>query len=363
MNALSKLLLPALLLLSFHSIGCAKIWKTAASAPEPHYLRQVLLNVGPVLLSKDNPYVDPNRFLSVEASKSETLSGFLKHRGEPNAIELRSRRDSSLLLTFYYKEPSEMFRLGEMGDQWSIRGPFRVDSPKALALLGKTPRQKQEERLKAQTAQTSSAERATPVAALPIPTATKEAVSPEVERTKEVKKRINDAERIRKKAEIERISAKSSSLSEKNIDGVQGDSPKQEQVNKIAPFPKAHTPLQGTLPPSAKPTKTKASSTLSSLENTPAEKVAPAKPKQKEEPVLKISDGDVEHTVVYSGETLRLISRWYTGTAENAKRIARINKLRNANRLRLKQVIRIPEYLVVRLEPFPKSEVDDYLKR
>ncbi|MDZ4786394.1 MAG: hypothetical protein SGJ02_10000 [bacterium] len=56
--------------------------------------------------------------------------------------------------------------------------------------------------------------------------------------------------------------------------------------------------------------------------------------------------GDLVHYVTYSGETLIMISRWYTLDARNLGRISRINNLKNPSQLEIGDTIVIPSYLV-----------------
>ena len=73
-------------------------------------------------------------------------------------------------------------------------------------------------------------------------------------------------------------------------------------------------------------------------------------------------DGDILHVVRYKGETLRLIAEWYTGTADTAPRIARINGFTDANTLTMGQKIRIPRYLASNDLPLTYENVNTYLQ-
>jgi len=61
------------------------------------------------------------------------------------------------------------------------------------------------------------------------------------------------------------------------------------------------------------------------------------------------------HEVRYSGETLGLISAWYTGKTSNWTSIEAANPGLSPTRIRLGDVIKIPEELVTRSEALPKS--------
>lgn len=64
-----------------------------------------------------------------------------------------------------------------------------------------------------------------------------------------------------------------------------------------------------------------------------------------------------QHQVMYQGETLGLISRWYTGRTENWHLILDHNPQINAHRIRSGDIIRIPESLISRTDPLPQSYV------
>jgi len=63
------------------------------------------------------------------------------------------------------------------------------------------------------------------------------------------------------------------------------------------------------------------------------------------------------HTVQYRGETLGLIARWYTGDTANWKLIAQENEGLRPERIKLGDIIRIPDEIVVQREPMPSSFV------
>jgi hypothetical protein len=63
----------------------------------------------------------------------------------------------------------------------------------------------------------------------------------------------------------------------------------------------------------------------------------------------------LEHRIAHRGETLGLIARWYTGSADNWKRLVDANPGLRVNSLQLGQVVLIPEEIVTRSEPLPAS--------
>jgi len=60
----------------------------------------------------------------------------------------------------------------------------------------------------------------------------------------------------------------------------------------------------------------------------------------------------LSHTIAYQGETLGAIARWYTGSVANWPAIAAANPELNPKKLRVGQIVEIPESLAVKREPF-----------
>ena len=64
-----------------------------------------------------------------------------------------------------------------------------------------------------------------------------------------------------------------------------------------------------------------------------------------------------EHQVRYQGETLGVISRWYTGKSTNWKMIVDANPGMRPERINIGDTILIPQELVVQEEPLPKRAI------
>jgi LysM repeat protein len=62
-----------------------------------------------------------------------------------------------------------------------------------------------------------------------------------------------------------------------------------------------------------------------------------------------------EHKVRWSGESLSIIAKWYTGSVENWKALSKANPKINPSRIHKGQKIRIPDNLLKTREPMPKS--------
>lgn len=61
----------------------------------------------------------------------------------------------------------------------------------------------------------------------------------------------------------------------------------------------------------------------------------------------------IEHTITHSGETLGLISAWYTGSSANWPTIANANPGLQVKNLRMGDTVRIPKEMARRNEPLP----------
>ncbi len=81
-----------------------------------------------------------------------------------------------------------------------------------------------------------------------------------------------------------------------------------------------------------------------------------SKPKRIGEPGPKKDIPVIYHQVRYAGETIALISRWYTGDAKNWHSLAEVNPDIDVNRIFLDDVIRIPKALTVRTDSYNQSQ-------
>jgi hypothetical protein len=68
------------------------------------------------------------------------------------------------------------------------------------------------------------------------------------------------------------------------------------------------------------------------------------------------------HTVRYSGETLSIISEWYTGDINNWKILANNNPHIDYNKMAAGDKIFIPENLLKTREPMTKKFIDSFYK-
>jgi hypothetical protein len=68
------------------------------------------------------------------------------------------------------------------------------------------------------------------------------------------------------------------------------------------------------------------------------------------------------HMVKYSGETLSIISKWYTGDVNNWKTLANDNPHIDYNKMAAGDRIFIPENLLKTREPLTKEFIDSFYK-
>lgn len=109
-------------------------------------------------------------------------------------------------------------------------------------------------------------------------------------------------------------------------------------------------------PSAAPPVKKKAASpeqtSVSAIDDVPIKRLSATPPTPTQFP-----DEDVTHQVKFEGESFSVLAAWYTGDAENAQRLARINGIKNPGNLKLNQKIRIPRYLLKTPHPPTKAEL------
>ena len=72
---------------------------------------------------------------------------------------------------------------------------------------------------------------------------------------------------------------------------------------------------------------------------------------------------DIEHRVQYSGETLQVISAWYTGRGSNWQLIRAANPGLRPERINMGKTIVIPGNLVVERRPMPQNFLRDAINR
>ena len=254
-----------------------------------------LNNRGPVPLSSQNPYLAANLLVSQEMERSHEIRGFVEHRGAPAAIEVSKGFFHPLVLVFFYPENREKYTLEDAGETWIIRGPDAI-SQETFRQVAKLIRGESGPPL----LKYSEGE--------PPPT-------PEIiQGGKDSPAPSSD--------EQDPFLARLDAYDRKHSEPVPNDS--------------------GFHSPSTKGDKKE----IEHIIKKNSQQMAEITPK-----------GDVVHYVTYPGETLSMIARWYTKDRANAGRIARINQLKNPNKLALGDMIIVPSYLLQNRNRLTESAV------
>jgi len=83
----------------------------------------------------------------------------------------------------------------------------------------------------------------------------------------------------------------------------------------------------------------------------------------KVKPSSPLEDAPLIHSVNYPGETINMISVWYTKAAKNSPEIAEANPNVDFRSLKIGNKIKIPRNLVTREEQMPSAFVSLFIKR
>jgi len=242
------------------------------------YLRDELANRGPQGLSGTNPYLTPNLFVANEMKHSEVFRGFIRYRGTPDAVEVRTTYFKPLRVYLFYLGENEAFLMEQGSKDWLVRGPDKIPQQLMASFFNM----------------------AAPGPNAPLAIETSESGGPPPVARKPLEP-MNSEEQ-----------------------------PEIRSLRKVPSRPQASKPK----PPPAGPREEDLSST-----------------------VKESTSGDLIHRVTFQGESLRLISNWYTGDIDNTGRIARINGIENPDLLRVGETVRIPRYLLKTTKPMPQNEI------
>lgn len=79
-------------------------------------------------------------------------------------------------------------------------------------------------------------------------------------------------------------------------------------------------------------------------------------------PLKPVASGFV-HRVTWADENLEIISRWYTGKAENSLRLVESNPTIDPDRIIVGSLVFIPKDILMTTEPMPRSHVEDSYKK
>lgn len=262
--------------------AAASLLFCGCSTSSEFYLRDELANRGPIALSPSNPFVAGNLFVAKEMKHSDIFRGFIKYRGTPDAVEVRTSHFKPIRVYLFYLGEAEAYLMEQGGGDWILRGPDKIPAQLMASFFNVSP------------AGTHA----------PLVTDNYEA-------------------------------------------GLTTGSAEDAPVKSLRPVPEIRSlrkvpPLRSPNNDKTKPVRKQSDDSAQTTENRQVENSA---------------SGDVIHRVIYPGETLRIITNWYTGDVNNTGRIARINGIENANVLRIDQTVRIPRYLLKTTKPLPQAEI------
>jgi hypothetical protein len=84
-------------------------------------------------------------------------------------------------------------------------------------------------------------------------------------------------------------------------------------------------------------------------------RVSPAMFNHREASLKRLKNGDYEHTVTFSGETLSAIADWYTGKPSNASSLAKASNRPATRKVAKGDVIVIPRRLMRNATALPEA--------
>jgi hypothetical protein len=302
-------------------LGLLAVSQSACSSGSSNYLRKDLANTGPMILSRDNPYIASNLFVANECSESAFMDGFVKHRGAPDAIEVTDKYFKPFRVYFFYLQSREAYLFEEGSKEWIIRGPQRIPD-EVIGRFGDVR---------------STAGKSAPL--VNAPTGPSSPVSPEEKENSVTETNLGVAPAPTPSVQLGSQYRKRKSATLRPTDMPPEDNYATEEPTTTPPILTKHGESAG----------------RSALEPAAPAALPSSKAYSDSFPT------DIVHQVTYPRETLRMIASWYTDSPENAARIARINGIENPNVLQLDQRVRIPGYLLKRTEPMPQSEIQRYL--
>ena len=286
------------------------LFSAGCSFTDKASLRDELVNSGPITIDQKNPFVVGNQFLQSEEKKSEILRKFVEFRGRPSAVEVRKRYFGQWKIYMFYLDRREAYLLDESADDWIVRGPEKIPNDILATLRSST---------------------------------------------------VSNGTAFEKASDD-----KESELGQPLAEAAEGDLLEQESLPSLRATEKKLKPLRSEMKElPARKTSVKSPPAPGIFENEPEPEIpepsgALAGLEEVAPNLHEAPSGDMIHTVTFPGETLRIITAWYTGDVNSASRLARINGISNPDRLAIGQTIRIPRYMLANTSPFPEAEIARY---
>lgn len=275
----------------------------ASAAGGNEALIRRLNNRGPIQLSTENPFLAANLFVSRLAEESQVVYGFIEYRGVPPAVEVVSGYFQEPAIHFYYPESREFFILEQYNEAWVVNGPERV--PPGL-----------QDRI----AELTGALRGSPVL--------------RVYTHPELLLQNGESGFARPGDESFRTAAVRSPASGAPAPADVSGRRQGGSFASVGSESEQRSPA-GTADSVLSPNERRIQDVVQRLQTDPSAQGAEITPQ-----------GDLVHHVIYPGETLSIIARWYTHDRANSGRIARINDLKNPDHLEIGDSIIVPSYLL-----------------
>lgn len=263
-----------------------------------------LVNAGLLPLSPADPFVGANVFIAKEMERSSYLYHFVETHGAPDAIEIVERTfEPTKVLLFYTKDNavySMVPRDREALRQWIIRGPFQMN-------------------------------------------------------WKDIKE-LRRMEHDKRKRPVLYVWGRELRLNESPTQ------PIARVIHPVIPPPPPPKPKKPKVLPTPKPVSPEELERRKELAQvtTDPKKFKPLSMDQQAILISKgyverASNGDAVHTVRRNNETLGLVARWYTGSADTVEKIAELNGLDSKDSLLPGSTVRIPIAVLKQVKVMPLS--------
>ncbi len=261
---------------------------------------------GIVTLSHDNPYIASNLLIAKEISSSKELEGFIQHKGIPNLIEVNKELLKTLKYKFFYPQERIYYSLELTNNMWIINGPTQITEEQNKQIFYLTGG-------KLFVPKVLSSDELSSI----YPSSNKEMTQYPNSNSNNI-----DNDFFNPNVENNPVIKDTPSVSKEK-----GNIKNEKMENNVQ---KSSKPIPPTTSFASNP-----DLSLDKIINSTSTYTAELNYR-----------GDLIHYVAYQGETLSLISRWYTKEVNNSEKIARINSVQNGDKLEIGDKIIIPAYLL-----------------
>lgn len=264
---------------------------------------------GPVALSSSNPYLAANLFLRKQLETRPELDQFVRSKGLPGALAVEAKGWEPLRMTFYYPAIQEKYIFEERSGTWQTPANVLLRGDELAKLMNQVKDQHGAPTL------LPSTRPADPDADYPFAYHRGDPV------TRPLANEMPELGEFRSPA----IPA--------------------EKRDELLPYRDVPAPT---------PSRSRWSSSKVTLE----ELVSRNSDRQAE----STPAGDLIHYVTDERETVRLISFWYTGSVDEAQKLARLNELGPDSQLAPGDTVVIPSYLIKNRAVLPAEEIEELLR-